>query len=162
MTCQECCELLYDYLNNDLDASGHEQLEAHLAECPACRAELDEIRDAIRLYHRYVMTIEPGEGFAERVMAVLPAAPEATETAASFTPFAVFGGLVIALFIVGLAMLLPLLYPVLVVAADLALNLLPIPGIILASYPAAQASSMTMLAATLFLITWVTRRAIMS
>jgi hypothetical protein len=44
MKCHECGELLAAYIDGLLDADGHNRIESHLAECSACRAELDAVR----------------------------------------------------------------------------------------------------------------------
>jgi hypothetical protein len=45
MNCQECCEELAAYIEGLLDQTRRGQMEAHMAECPKCRSELEEVRE---------------------------------------------------------------------------------------------------------------------
>jgi anti-sigma factor RsiW len=45
MTCEETTPLLMDRLQGDLSPAGEEQLTAHLATCPACRAEVEAMTE---------------------------------------------------------------------------------------------------------------------
>jgi len=45
MTCEETTPLLMDRLQGDLSPAGEEQLAAHLATCPACRAEVEAMTE---------------------------------------------------------------------------------------------------------------------
>ena len=44
MNCEECREELAAYLEGLLDEASRSRIESHLAECSACRAELQEVR----------------------------------------------------------------------------------------------------------------------
>jgi Putative zinc-finger len=48
MTCSQCEDLFAAHLEGLLDATSERQLEAHLAECPACRTAVDETRGLFR------------------------------------------------------------------------------------------------------------------
>lgn len=43
MDCQHCQELLFDYVSHLTNASQAKQIQAHLAHCPSCKKEYDEI-----------------------------------------------------------------------------------------------------------------------
>ena len=47
LTCQDTIALLLEYLDTTLDAEVVAQLEAHLAECEACRAYLATYRRTV-------------------------------------------------------------------------------------------------------------------
>jgi anti-sigma factor RsiW len=47
--CQELVELVTDYFEDALDAGERARFEAHLAECPGCRAYLAQMRATLRL-----------------------------------------------------------------------------------------------------------------
>jgi hypothetical protein len=48
MTCSQCEDLFAAHLEGLLEPASERQLEAHLAECPACRTSLDETRGLFR------------------------------------------------------------------------------------------------------------------
>jgi anti-sigma factor RsiW len=50
--CQEVVELVTDYLEGALPASGRRRFEAHLADCPHCTEYLAQIRETVRLTGR--------------------------------------------------------------------------------------------------------------
>ena len=45
MSCQDSREELAAFLEGLLDETQQSQMEAHIAECSSCRAELDEVRE---------------------------------------------------------------------------------------------------------------------
>jgi anti-sigma factor RsiW len=49
--CHEILEQLSDYVDGDLEAVLCAELEAHLADCPDCRAMVDTLRKTVSLYH---------------------------------------------------------------------------------------------------------------
>jgi anti-sigma factor RsiW len=49
MTCQELVELVTDYLEDALTPEERERFEAHLDDCPGCRAYVEQMRVTIRL-----------------------------------------------------------------------------------------------------------------
>jgi anti-sigma factor RsiW len=52
MPCRELVELITDYLEDRLSPVDRARFEAHLAECEACRAYLDQFRQTIRVLGR--------------------------------------------------------------------------------------------------------------
>jgi anti-sigma factor RsiW len=48
-TCSDFESLIRDRLTGDLDEAGAARLDAHLADCPACRAEADALADILAL-----------------------------------------------------------------------------------------------------------------
>jgi anti-sigma factor RsiW len=52
VTCQEVVELVTRYLEHDLDAAAHAEVEAHLALCDGCATYLEQMRQTIRLLGR--------------------------------------------------------------------------------------------------------------
>lgn len=54
LRCREAVERLWTYLDGDLDAIGHEEVEAHLSFCLRCCGELAfarEVRDRLASSH---------------------------------------------------------------------------------------------------------------
>ena len=49
LTCRELVELVTDYLEDGLPAHERARFEAHLEECEACRAYVDQMRTTVRL-----------------------------------------------------------------------------------------------------------------
>jgi anti-sigma factor RsiW len=52
LACRELVELVTDYLEDALPSGERERFEAHLAECPACDAYVEQLRTTIRLAGR--------------------------------------------------------------------------------------------------------------
>jgi anti-sigma factor RsiW len=52
LACRELVELVTEYLEDALCAEERERFEAHLAECEACDAYVEQIRATIRLAGR--------------------------------------------------------------------------------------------------------------
>lgn len=50
MKCNECKELLVDYLYEEVDPATHASIEAALERCPECRAELAELRQTMSAF----------------------------------------------------------------------------------------------------------------
>ncbi|HEY3067310.1 MAG TPA: zf-HC2 domain-containing protein [Methylomirabilota bacterium] len=68
MTCADAREHLTDLLDEVLDPSARAALEAHLATCAECRAELEGLRQTVTLLHRLDAPRAPAS-FVDRVMA---------------------------------------------------------------------------------------------
>ena len=49
LTCRELVELVTDYLEGSLPAHERARLEAHLGECEACAAYVEQMRTTVRL-----------------------------------------------------------------------------------------------------------------
>ncbi len=55
LVCREAVELVTDYLEGALSGREQARFEAHLADCPHCRAYLDQLRTTLEVLGR----IEP-------------------------------------------------------------------------------------------------------
>ena len=64
LACRELVELVTDYLEGALPSRERERFEAHLAECDACDAYVEQVRATIRLAGRAAALEEPGEAAA--------------------------------------------------------------------------------------------------
>ena len=81
MICNALEELLDLYLDGELSEDDRTRVEAHLAECPACRAYVD---DGLALHAALAGDeVDPPAGFADRVMAAVAAQPRKTRKKAS-------------------------------------------------------------------------------
>jgi len=49
LTCQELVELVTDYFEDALSADERARFEAHVQDCPGCRAYLSQMRVTLRL-----------------------------------------------------------------------------------------------------------------
>ena len=49
LTCRELVELVTDYLEDHLPAHERARFDAHLGECAACRAYVEQMRTTVRL-----------------------------------------------------------------------------------------------------------------
>lgn len=68
MNCDETQQRLAAYLGRELDPSTREAVEAHLASCPACRADAEALTEVIRSVADLPVE-EPPRGFSDAVMA---------------------------------------------------------------------------------------------
>ena len=68
MNCDQAQAQLSDYLDHTLDSAIIKDLEEHLASCPRCGAEAEQLADCLRQVAS-LETVDPPLGFSERVMA---------------------------------------------------------------------------------------------
>jgi predicted anti-sigma-YlaC factor YlaD len=52
ITCQEIVELVTAYLEDAVSAAQRRRIEEHLADCPGCRAYIDQMRVTVELAGR--------------------------------------------------------------------------------------------------------------
>ena len=74
MTCHESRERMSELLDEVLPAQECALVEAHLADCPECRRELDRLRATVSLLQR-VEPVRAPVGFVDRVMAAVRPVP---------------------------------------------------------------------------------------
>jgi len=70
MTCRELAELLFEYIQGELDADLCEHISRHLSDCPLCVAYMESYRITIQLTRRLPPAPVPPE-LAERLQAAL-------------------------------------------------------------------------------------------
>lgn len=68
--CRDLLGQLSDYVDGELEAALCAELEAHMAECPNCRAMVDTVRKTITLYHTQASADLPAD-VEERLYRVL-------------------------------------------------------------------------------------------
>lgn len=71
MKCQDCRNLLIEYIEQSLPQSEHIAVSKHLNECRACQAELNLLRKIDQVLSKKEFVLPP-EGFTERLIASLP------------------------------------------------------------------------------------------
>jgi len=74
MTCHESRERLSELLDEVLPARERAEVEAHLADCPECRRELERLRATVSILQR-VEPVRAPVGFVDRVMAAVRPVP---------------------------------------------------------------------------------------
>src|SRR3954464_4437640 len=72
MTCDEARILLHALLDNELDAGHAREVEAHIASCPACAAELSAQRDMQRVLADADLRYTAPASLRARIEASLP------------------------------------------------------------------------------------------
>ena len=81
MKCEACQSVLEEYFDGELPAKRAAEVRAHLGVCPACAAEMAELRQAHELYARYErdveVTPELWAGIEARIKAEKVARPDA-------------------------------------------------------------------------------------
>ena len=75
MRCSRAQELLTLYLLKELDPPRRAEVEAHLAECPACRAELEAARSFLEVLDGAMASVPAAADLERRVMADVGATP---------------------------------------------------------------------------------------
>lgn len=156
MNCATCSEIIYDYLDNELDDSTRSELERHLTRCEVCRLELAEIKEGINIYRNWGNDVAPSAEFTTEVMTRL----NHFQPVSAYPLLRVVGvGLVTVLAILAF-FVVPVLYSLATVVFDLFINVLPLPGIYLAAFPTAQTVSLAALAVMLAGMTWTIGRVI--
>lgn len=100
MSCQEVCEFVDAYLDQELDVIASSQFDRHLKHCEACRARYEQhqqLRDSVRSNMEY---FHPSKEFEQRLRAQLFPAGQGERKAskqewfAGWQPWAVAAGLV--------------------------------------------------------------------
>ncbi|NSW56692.1 MAG: zf-HC2 domain-containing protein [Armatimonadetes bacterium] len=81
MTCADWQDRFTEYLDNTLPADAHQQLEAHLAACPDCAADLAAFRATVSVLSS-LPRVQPPEDMLARISAAIDA--EAAEGAGSW------------------------------------------------------------------------------
>lgn len=75
LTCDECRDLLYDYVSDITLEDENRVIENHLRNCEMCRLELDDIRDMISVMHTSAVPAPPVDlvaGVHDRLAAIAP------------------------------------------------------------------------------------------
>ncbi|MFQ5850518.1 MAG: zf-HC2 domain-containing protein [Candidatus Binatia bacterium] len=67
MECDACRGTLLEYLDGDLAGPGRGEVEAHLAHCPGCREQLQELQETLALIAR-IPAPEPPEAFWQQYL----------------------------------------------------------------------------------------------
>ena len=72
MTCEEAQILLHALIDDELDASNARQLEAHIATCPRCTAELASYRRMREMMNKTELRFTAPASLRQRLDEVLP------------------------------------------------------------------------------------------
>ena len=76
LNCDECVDLLYDYLSDSTDDVENMSIKAHLRNCEMCRVELDDIRDMIGVMSSSPRLTPPADLISSVHSELVSAAPE--------------------------------------------------------------------------------------
>lgn len=158
MQCSNCVDLLYDYLDDELDQEERLFVESHLNVCGACQKEWQEIQLAVAAYRGQFNAVSAGPQFTERVMTSLSTESEPIPT----TILIVTVTLLLASFAIVYAIFSPLIYPMLRLVYRLAVSLAPLPAMMLSAFPLLLYGGMAVLAIAFLTLTWATRRVVLS
>ena len=89
MTCDEAGVLLHALLDGELDAGHAREVEAHIAGCPRCAAQLRDYREMRRVMSGANLSFAAPAALRSRIDTIIPAA--AAAYACAVPPFAVAG-----------------------------------------------------------------------
>src|SRR5262245_41359230 len=104
VTCTDCQELLWDYEYGLLDAAQSQDVRAHLADCPACQVELEQVqsgRQQLRAAAVLDVVIPPFEAPTEESR-TLPLPSRAARPAVRFPFSRRLAAAAAVLFVIGL------------------------------------------------------------
>jgi hypothetical protein len=77
MACENRPDLV-SYLKNELSVADRKEADGHIADCPDCRRELEDIRKALTMFEAFT-EIQPSQQFTEKTLVALPEALEKRE-----------------------------------------------------------------------------------
>lgn len=106
MECAECEELIYDYLDNELDGNTAEKLNAHLSQCFSCNSKFLDIQQALAVYKTGLTTVKVSDEFLQKVMSEIE-----EQEVSNFLSYAIVG--ILGSIALTLAVFTAFLYPVL-------------------------------------------------
>jgi anti-sigma factor (TIGR02949 family) len=69
--CGEVLARLYEYLDDELPSNVDEQVRAHVAECPTCRAHSDYERVFLRFLARHAQLVRVPATLRQRILRAL-------------------------------------------------------------------------------------------
>ncbi|PIR00768.1 MAG: hypothetical protein COV66_04910 [Nitrospinae bacterium CG11_big_fil_rev_8_21_14_0_20_45_15] len=69
--CKECLDLLYDYLDNQLDADTHANLEEHFQDCPPCVAFLNTYKSTTTICREALSKVEMPKAVQSKLLEFL-------------------------------------------------------------------------------------------
>ena len=106
MKCSECEDLIYDYLDDELELELSEQMKLHFEECLHCNKEFIDIQQALATFKDELNSVKVSEDFTQKVMLEIN-----NQEVSTFFSYAIVG----LLGSMGLAAIIStiLLYPVL-------------------------------------------------
>jgi hypothetical protein len=95
MQCQQVGARISAYIDGELDAASHNDLESHLRQCPKCRAALNELQGVDHKLQS-LPRVELGPDFSRRLITVMSECgmPDRTDLPGVLPAVATFSGLV--------------------------------------------------------------------
>ena len=106
MKCSECEDLIYDYLDDELEFKISQQMKFHIRECEHCHEELLIMQQALASFKYEINSVKVNENFTQKVM--LEINNQEVSTFFSYAIVGLLGSMGIAVIICTI-----LLYPVL-------------------------------------------------
>jgi len=148
--CKECTELLFDYGDDEFDASLKIQVNEHLGRCPSCQHDLVSISSTMNFFKINMPVLTVDRCFTKRVMERIAV----EETATTFIKPMEGIGLVLATLILGMLVLVgPTVISLVMLVGTILLSLLSTAAVVLATFPLIQMSSILILGLLLLLVT---------
>ena len=69
--CKECLDLLYDYLEGELDTNTTKSLEEHFEDCPPCISFFNTYKSSTKICRDTLNQVEIPEGVRDSLLKVL-------------------------------------------------------------------------------------------
>lgn len=68
MKCSKCEELIYDYLDNELEDPITEQIQSHFNQCPNCNSKFIEKQQVLSFFKTKLTNLGVSDDFSQKVM----------------------------------------------------------------------------------------------
>lgn len=158
MECKECTELLFDYDDDEFDASVKIQVNKHLGKCLSCQNELNDISSTMNFFKVNMPVLTAARCFTEQVMYKI----DVEEITTTFIKPMEGIGIILIILILGMLVLLgPTVIGLLMLIGNILLGLLSTAALVFATFPILQMSSSLILGLLLLLVTIYMRHMIL-
>lgn len=150
MECKECTELLFDYCDDELDASLKIKVNEHLDTCFSCQNELASISSTMNFFKANMPVLTVDSCFTEEVMHKI----NVEEAVTTFIRPMEGIGLVLVTVTIGMLVLVgPTVIGLLMLVGNILLSLLATAAVVFGAFPIIQISSSIILGGLLLLVT---------
>lgn len=106
MKCSECEDLIYDYLDNELDVNTAERMSAHFRQCSSCNIKLLDTQQALSFLKITFTNARVSDDFTQKVMSKIE-----KQEASNFLSYAIVG--ILGSIALALTVITAFLYPIL-------------------------------------------------
>ncbi|TCL37209.1 putative zinc finger protein [Anaerospora hongkongensis] len=155
MDCKTCKDLLWEHLDNELNNDLTQQVDEHLANCPACRTELTSLAETTRFLKEHMPVLILDNSFVQATMNKIGLA----ESGGAFLkPIIGIGLALTGLIIVTLVIISPFFFSLLWLIGNIIFTLVRLGTLVVKTTPLLQIISGVALSTLLFIVLASIRR----